>query len=98
MSEVKIELYRFSGKQGLFTVPDRACPECDLMLRNVFKAIELTDRDISLKVKPWFLWFWKPLFQYGSWHPPILIVGSCMVCQGIVPKVESVLRAIEVAK
>jgi len=48
-----------------------------------------------LVVKPWFLWFWEPLFRHGTLHAPMLIVNNKLVSAGTVPKKEDVLKYIK---
>ncbi|MCH8274900.1 MAG: hypothetical protein IH851_08920 [Armatimonadetes bacterium] len=93
---IELIVYRFAGWQGLFKIPERWCPECDLLIRASQKAIEQSgapDR-VKLIVRPWFLWFWKPLLR-GAWHAPILTVSGRVVSQGIVPPVEKIAGEIE---
>ena len=96
MSEKKniIVIYRFSGKQGFFSIPDKWCEECDLLInlvKNVLKSNNL-ENSTELIIKPWFLWFWLPLFRYGTFHAPILVVNNKVVSKGIVPNKEDVLK------
>ena len=96
-SRLSITMYSFTGWQGLFKVPESWCRECDLLVRATERAIEASGHDVEFKVRPWFLWFWKPLFRYGAWKAPILVVGRRLVSQGIVPEDSEIVEAISAA-
>ena len=97
MASVKIVMYRFTGWQGFFKVPEKWCPECDLVVRATYCAMAQSKHHVDFVVRPWFLWFWRPLLQFGSWHAPILVVGKHLVSAGKVPDDDKVLCAIEEA-
>lgn len=93
----KIIIYRFTGRQGFFTVPKKWCEECDLLLllvKNITKSDEFKD-NTRLIVRPWFLWFWHPLLRYGSFHAPMLIINKKLISAGIVPTHEKVISALK---
>ena len=90
-------MYKFTGWQGLFKIPESWCRECDLLVRATEHAIKASGRDVEFKVKPWFLWFWRPLLRFGAWKAPILVVGGTMVSQGIVPDEGTIAVAIDQA-
>lgn len=94
--EFNITIYRFTGNQGLFSVPKKWCEECDLLVEMVKKTIsELGIEDKTrLSIKPWFLWWWQPLFFYFVWHTPILIINGRLISQGIVPNKETLIKAL----
>lgn len=98
MSTVRIVIYRFTGWQGFFRIPESWCRECDLLVRAAQRAIEASDPGIVIEVKPWFLWFWKPLLRHGAWKAPILIVDGRLVSQGIVPPDAEIEKAIQKAR
>ena len=88
MKKVQITIYRFSGKQGLFTIPKDWCLECDLlvdMVQDVVKELGVEEK-VDLKIRPWFLWAWLPFFRYFAWHAPILVINGKLISQGIVPE------------
>jgi hypothetical protein len=91
---VKITLYKFTGWQGILKIPESWCRECDLLVRATERAIESSGRTADFNVKPWFLWFWKPLFQHKAMHAPILVVDGKLVSQGIVPADSEIESAI----
>lgn len=86
MSEtVDIVIYRITGKQGPIDIPHRYCEECDLTVQLTRSVLdELGDSSVRLDVKPWMLWFWKPIWR-GGWHAPILTINGRVFTQGIVP-------------
>ena len=92
-----VTIYKFTGWQGLIKIPERWCRECDLLVRATERAIEASGQDVALKIRPWFLWFWKPLLQFGAWRAPILIVGQRLVAQGVVPEDAEIAEAISAA-
>ena len=94
-NEIQIAIYPMTGKQGLFFVPEEWCKECDLVIslvQDVIKELNLGDK-VDIKIRPWFLWAWLPLFRYFAWHPPILIINGKLISQGIVPGKEQVIDA-----
>lgn len=97
MKKNNIIIYRFSGRQGFFSIPKKWCEECDLIINLVKRIIKSNNLEQStdLVVKPWFLWFWEPLFRHGTLHAPMLIVNNKLVSAGTVPKKEDVLKYIK---
>ncbi|MBI3659552.1 hypothetical protein HY230_03665 [Candidatus Acetothermia bacterium] len=52
--KMRVTTYRFTGKQGFFTIPERYCEECDLTIavtRDVLQ--ELNESRFELVIKPW---------------------------------------------
>ncbi|HUG17275.1 MAG TPA: hypothetical protein VMM78_19875 [Thermomicrobiales bacterium] len=95
---VNVVVYRITGRQGFITIPHRYCEECDLTVRVARDVVSgLDDPGVSLTVRPWMLWFWKPLAR-GGWHAPILTVNGRVVSQGIVPSQDVVRQAIQGAR
>ena len=95
MKKVQITIYRFSGKQGLFTIPKDWCLECDLlvdMVQDVVKDLSIEEK-VDLKIRPWFPWAWFVLLRYFAWHAPILIINGKLISQGIVPERQRVADA-----
>ena len=92
---VQIVVYRITGRQGFINIPDRYCEECDLTVNLARQIVdELADPAIRLTVRPWLLWFWRPIWR-GGWHAPIVTVNGRVVSQGVVPTRETLLAAIE---
>lgn len=92
--EVKVTVYRITGRQLFFNVSRSVCEECDLTVAAVAKAIkELDGVRVNFRVKAWFNNLPVALLQ-GAYHPPILLVGGRVVSQGVVPAVEEIKRAI----
>ena len=97
--KVKVTIYRFTGKQLFFTVPDSYCEECDLTIRLVKQiAFELDEDEdkVEVVVKPWFNYLLEALFK-GGWHPPIVMVDGERVSQGVVPDAEVLRKRIMAA-
>lgn len=93
---IKVTIYRFTGSQGFFRIPKKWCQECDLLVSLVRKTISdlgLEDK-VSLTIKPWWLWWWEPLFLYFAWHAPILVINGKLISQGIVPDKETLLKVL----
>ena len=86
MQKIRLTMYKYTGKQGIFTIPERACEECDIMVQTVKSVMtELGENKFSFTIKPWWLYFWKPFLTKLAWHPPILIVENTVFCQGVIP-------------
>lgn len=97
---IQITIYRFSGKQGLFSIPKGWCEECDILIalvQNTVRESNAGDR-VDIKIRPWFLWAWLPFFRYVAWHPPMLIMNGKLISQGIVPKKKQIVDALHVIK
>ncbi len=92
--EVKVTVYRITGRQLVFNVSRSVCEECDLTVAAVARAIkELDGVRVNFRVKAWLNHFPVALLQ-GAYHPPVLLVNGSVVSQGIVPSVEEIKRAI----
>lgn len=98
MAKNKIVMYRYTGRQGFFTIPERWCEECDLTFNLVNSILdELNIRDSTeLKIRPWWLTWYIPLLRYGSFHSPQLIVNGKLISAGVVPKKQDVIDALNV--
>lgn len=95
--KIQIIIYPMTGRQGLFTIPESWCEECDLVItlvKETIKELHMGDR-VNIKIHPWFLWGWLPFFRYFAWDPPILIINGKLISQGIVPRSEQVIGAIQ---
>ncbi len=97
LGPVEVRVYRFSGRQGLFTIPESWCRECDMFVRAVDQAAEQIDDPVDVTVLPWFVHMFGAL-RYGGYHPPVLVVDGERIAQGEdVPTVERVVEAIQAA-
>lgn len=95
--KVKVTIYRFTGRQLFFTVPERYCEECDLTIRLVKQiAFELDEDKVEVVVKPWFNYLLEALFK-GGWHPPVVMVDGKRVSQGVIPDAEVLRKRIMAA-
>lgn len=92
-----IILYRFTGKQGIFTIPSNWCKECDLLLNLVYNVIKYHPDIHNTKfiIRPWFIWFLVPLFQYHTLHAPMLIINGKLISAGVVPTKDKILAALK---
>ena len=95
MKKVNVVIYKMTGKQLFFNVPERICEECDLSVERVKSVAKKIDGNkINIEVKPWFNYMLKALLK-GGWHAPIVLVNGKIFSQGIVPdaqKLESKIR------
>ena len=83
--KVLVTLYRFTGKQLFFTVPQKYCEECDLTIHLVKQiASEFGEDRVYVDVKPWFNYLPQALLK-GAWHPPAVLVNGKLISQGVVP-------------
>lgn len=91
-----ITIYRFTGNQGLLSIPKKWCEECDFLVRTVKKTINDLgiESKTQLTIKPWFLWWWQSLLKYMAWHAPILIINGKLISQGEVPNKEVLVQAL----
>lgn len=92
---INITIYRFTGSQGFFKVPEKWCEECDLLVAMVKKTVKELglENQTKLEIKPWFLWWWQPFMKYFAWHAPILVINGKLVSQGVVPSQETLTLA-----
>jgi len=85
MDKVEIKIYRFTGKQLFFTIPESLCHECDLVIRLVNRIVEkIGNESITVQVYPWFNKILSSL-KKGGWHPPVIMINGKVFSQGIVP-------------
>jgi hypothetical protein len=85
MDNVEIKIYRFTGKQLFFTIPEFVCHECDMVIRLVNRIVEkIEDKSITVQVYPWFNKILSSL-KKGGWHPPVIVINGKIFSQGIVP-------------
>ncbi|MBI2888102.1 MAG: hypothetical protein HYY02_12985 [Chloroflexi bacterium] len=94
LRSIRVVVYRVTGKQLFFTVPDRVCEECDLTVAIARRAVDKAGPGIAeLTVKPWLNAFFEALLK-GGWHPPVVTVEGRIVSQGVVPQQKAVEEAI----
>tara|TARA_Y100000310_G_scaffold243325_1_gene247795 strand:+ start:8526 stop:8855 length:330 start_codon:yes stop_codon:yes gene_type:complete len=91
-----ITIYRYTGRQGFFTIPKKWCEECDLLINLVNSIIDERNlrNSTSLKIKPWFIWWFIPFIRFGSFHAPQLVINGKLISAGIVPAKEKILAAL----
>lgn len=89
MKPVEITVYRLTGKQFFFSVPDAVCEECELTVRqvkNVLRELGLdNDGRVRFRVKPWVEYMDEAL-AVGGWHAPVLMINGRIFTQGVVPE------------
>jgi len=95
-----VVMYRFSGRQGIFTIPAKWCEECDLVLNLVQDVVVQSGLNdtVRIVVRPWWIWWLVPLFRYGSLHAPQLIIDGKLISAGVVPEREVIERALGVGR
>lgn len=92
----KIVIYRFTGRQGFFSIPKKWCEECDMLINLVKNTVSESGKEdeVELKILPWWLFWFIPLFKYRTIHAPMLTINDKLISAGIVPEKEAVLRAL----
>lgn len=84
---MNIVIYRITGAQGWFTVPNWVCPECDLTVSAVRAACkEVGIPEDAVVVRPW-LAFLSQAWRAGAHHPPAVLINGRLYCQERVPEV-----------
>lgn len=92
---VDIEIYVVTGRHGLFDVPESFCRECHMFARRADAAAAQASVDVDVHIYSWWTRFLGAL-RHGGYHPPVMVVGGKLLCQGHdVPTTEEVLAAIE---
>ena len=94
-----VVIYRYTGRQGWFTIPAEWCEECDLLLSVVQDVImkHHLSETVRVVVRPWWIWWLVPLLRYGSWHAPQLIIDGKLISAGVVPERNVVERALGIS-
>lgn len=96
MIKNKIVMYRYTGRQGFFTIPEKWCEECDLtfsLVNNILDELGIRE-STELIIRPWWLTWYIPLLRYGSLHSPQLIINGKLISAGVVPKRQDVIDAL----
>lgn len=91
-----IVIYRFTGRQGFFYIPKKWCKECDLLVNLVTSTLEKHDLadSVRLTIYPWWLYWYIPLFKFGSFKAPQLVINNKLISAGLVPTEENILDAL----
>lgn len=90
----RVTILRYTGKQGFFTIPASACQECEITLHLANSLREqFPPGTVRVRVRPWWLCFWKVLWK-GGWHPPIVTINGKLFSQGKVPDASCFKQAI----
>lgn len=80
-----ITIYRFTGKHGPFSIPNRVCEECDLSITTVKRlARDMGIKNVNIEVKSYFEKFFEVILK-GGWHAPVVLVNGKICTQGKVP-------------
>lgn len=96
----QVVVYRVTGKQLFFTVPDRICEECDLTVAAVRRVMEAQggeEAGLRLTIKAWLEALPEALWR-GGWHPPVVTINGKVVSQGVVPDRGLLEEAIQAAR
>lgn len=94
MGKVHILIYKITGNQLFFKVPESVCEECDLTVNLAKKVLnEIGNKKITLDVKPWMNKAISSLLK-GGWHPPVLLINGKIFSQGIVPDGQKLKKAL----
>jgi len=87
-------VYRFTGWQGLFKIPESWCRECDLFVRAADQAAEQADVPATVNVLAWFPRILGTL-RWGIRNPPLMVVDGDLVASGYdVPEPERIVDAV----
>lgn len=89
----KIVMYRYTGRQGFFTIPEKWCEECNLSINLINEVLnELNIKDSTkFIIRPWWLLWFIPLLRYGSFHAPQIIINGKLISAGIIPKKQDLI-------
>jgi len=95
-SGVTITVFRITGRQLFFTVPDRVCEECDLTVQVARSVAARYPGHVVVEIKPWLNHLPSAL-RRGGWHPPVVLVEGRRVSQGVVPSPDALDAAVREA-
>ncbi len=90
---VTITVFRITGRQLFFTVPDRVCEECDLTVQVARSVADRHPGCVVVEIKPWLNHLPSALWK-GGWHPPVVLVEGRRVSQGVVPSPDTLETAV----
>lgn len=83
--KLKIVVYRITGQQGPFTIPEWVCRECDLTVASVLKACRAADiPEDTVTVRPWLTHIGEA-WRAGAHQAPAVLVNGELYSQKIVP-------------
>lgn len=92
-----ITVYRITGNQLFFKVPDSFCDVTDPVVNTVRQVLaEMGRTDIRVKVRPYLNHLPAALLR-GVYHPPAVVIGKKVFSQGIVPDKSELKAAIQKA-
>lgn len=83
-----IVVYRITGRQGPVTIPDWVCPECDLTVTTVQRAVRDAGVEASITVKPWLAHL-REAVKLGAYHPPVVVIDGSVYSQEVVPDLDT---------
>ncbi len=92
-SGVTITVFRITGRQLFFRVPDRVCEECDLTVQVARSVADRYPGRVVVEIKPW-LDHLPSALRRGGWHPPVVLVEGRRVSQGVVPTPDALDAAV----
>lgn len=98
LKPVRVIIYRVTGKQLFFTVPESVCLECDMSVGLVRSAVKQlgAENEVEIIVKPWINHVISCLF-WRSWHPPVVTINGRRFSQGVVPNKAKLLTILNSA-
>lgn len=82
---IHLIIYRVTGKQLFFRVPENVCKECNMsvgIVHSIIKELNVEGKT-EIIVKPWINDLIGCLLR-GSWHPPIVTINGKRFSQGMV--------------
>lgn len=100
LADVHITIYKVTGNQLFFKVPEKVCQECDILVNVIRRVVDdINDSRISVEIKPWMNNLLSSIAK-GGIHPPVLLVNSQIFSQGMVPNAKDLEERImqELAK
>lgn len=93
---IRIIIYRVTGKQLFFHVPEYVCEECDMtvgFVRSTIKQLHAENK-IEIIIKPWINNLISCLL-WRSWHPPVVTINGKRFSQGVVPDKARLIKVLE---
>ncbi len=91
-----ITVFRITGRQLFFTVPERVCEECDVTVQVTRAVADRYPGRVVVEIKPWINHLPSALLR-GGWHPPVVLVEGRRVSQGVVPTPDTLDAAVREA-
>lgn len=82
---LKIVVYRITGRQGPFTIPDWVCRECDLTVASVLKACRAARiPENNVTIRPWLMHIGEAR-RAGARQAPAVLINGELFSQKVVP-------------